>query len=95
MPDEVITVRQSGTVQVVSTVPAWGWRCGLCGWAGMGWTSENGARREAADHLWDDHQQAACDPNELGPLPFPHVWERVKGTDSTDRCERCGRYCGK
>ena len=93
------TVKQSGIVTVTSAVPAYVWRCHECGWLGTGWTSEAGAVREAVDHLWDDHGIACCDPDELGPHgPYghvQHVWKRITGTDSTDQCERCGRYCGK
>jgi len=94
-----LIVKQSGQVTVTSTVPAYVWRCEVCGWLGTGWTSESGATREAVDHLWNDHQIAACDPDELGPHGFnghvQHLWQHVKGTDSTDQCVRCGRFCGK
>lgn len=95
MPETPFIVKQSGTMPVLTHVPAWVWQCEVCGWLGTGLNAESTARREAADHLWDDHGIAACDPNRLGPDPAPHRWKHVKGSDSTDQCERCGRYCGK
>lgn len=89
--DEFV-VKQSGTIAVVSHVPAWAWRCGRCGWLGTGWTSETGATKEAADHVWNDHGIAACHPGWYGG---PHIWRHVQGTDSIDRCDRCEWEIGK
>lgn len=86
------TVKMTGSVPITAHVPAFAWRCHECGWLGTGWTSEREAEREASDHLWEDHMIPGCRPDVLGD---PHRWEEVPGTDSTDKCVRCGRYCGK
>lgn len=89
---EIVTIKQHGTVPIISHVPAYAWRCNECGWIGTGHTSERVAEREAADHAWADHGVAAC----LGAgVGAPHAWKRVPGTDSTDQCERCSAWCGK
>ena len=87
-----LTVKQSGTVPVTSHIPAWVWRCEVCGWLGTGWTSESGAEKEGADHVWSEHNVAACHE---GWYSGPHDWHHVKGTDSCDQCQRCGWMTGK
>lgn len=95
--EEVVVVRQSGMVPVLSHVPGFIWRCYICGWVGLGHTSENSALKEASTHAWDDHQIAVCAPiGDKKQYGHPgHRWEHVKGSDSTDRCTRCGDYIGK
>lgn len=89
--DRPLIVKQSGQTTVTTTVPAWLWRCTECGWLGTGWTSEGGATKEGADHLWDDHGIAYCHPDEQGE----HRWERIAGSDGASRCKRCGRVSAK
>lgn len=93
-----LVIKQSGQVAVVTYVPGWAWQCVGCGWLGTGLTSERAAVKEGARHLWDDHKIAACDPEVLdggNTVAGMHEWKAVPGTDSTDQCVRCGRYCGK
>lgn len=82
----------NGTRVVQTTVPDFSWGCQVCGWLGTGYESEQAAKRAGQDHLWDEHGMVPCNPDDLLDA---HRWKRVKGSDSTDQCERCGRYCGK
>lgn len=95
--NEHITIRQQGTTPIVQHVPAFAWRCWACGWLGLGHTSENAALKEASTHMWNDHQIALCAPiGDEKQYGHPgHRWVHVKGTDSTDRCQRCQDWCGK
>ena len=95
--NEHVVIRQQGTVPIVSHVPAFAWRCQVCGWLGTGHTSENAALKEASDHLWDEHNVPLCKSID-GEKQYGHPghrWQHVKGTDSTDQCERCHEWCGK
>lgn len=92
------TIRQAGTIPVITMIPAWTWRCEECGWLGVGLSSEFAALKEASNHYWDEHNLALC-KNLDDPAQFAaHVGHRfhlVKGTDSTEQCERCGVFFGK
>lgn len=94
---KAVTIRQQGTVPLVQHVPAFAWRCNTCGWLGLGHMSEAGALKEASDHMWDDHEIALCASiNDKKQYGHPgHRWHHVKGSDSTDQCERCHEYIGK
>lgn len=84
---------QTGKVPVLSYVDAWAWRCGECGWLGTGHTSERTATKEAAQHLWDEHQIALCGPDMYGH--DGHVWEPLATWSDVDKCARCGWEIGK
>lgn len=96
------TIRQTGVIPVVTYMPAWAWRCGECGWLGIGLTSEREALGEASDHYWDEHGVALCKPiiddegDRLRLISHPgHRWNPVSGTDAVEECERCHDTIGK
>jgi hypothetical protein len=89
---ERLSVKQTGTVAVITHVSAWSWRCEVCGWLGTGFTSERAAEREGADHVWTEHQVAACFPEQFGG---PHDFHHVRGSDSMSKCSRCEWVIGK
>lgn len=94
---EHVTIKQSGTVPVVSHVPAWVWRCNECGWLGTGHTSQSACIRDVSDHVWTDHGIALCgsiDGERQWGHPG-HRWKLVKVTDPISRCERCKETTGK
>lgn len=85
-------VKESGTVPVIQHVPAFAWRCNTCGWLGTGLLSAVQATAEAADHVWTDHQIVPCTPDSYD---VRHDFQRVAGTDSIDKCQRCEWVVGK